>query len=37
VPSLVLCYHGPSGTVGEYEPPILIVVSCDDSDVVVLV
>jgi hypothetical protein len=32
VPCLVLCYHGRSGTVGEYEAPVLIVASYDDDD-----
>jgi hypothetical protein len=32
VPCLVLCYHGHSGTAGEYEPPVLVVASFDDDD-----
>lgn len=36
VPCFVLCDHGHSGTVGEYEPPILTVASFDKGDAVLL-
>jgi hypothetical protein len=36
VPCFVLCNHGHSGTVGEYEPPIVIVASLDKGDAVLV-